>query len=155
MPSAWTRFRAAVNPLARRLGLYTAYPLGTPEHIGTVEQSMDEARSFLDHCGYEPQWLSAAKRHPRTDQLHDLSYRRVPNQHPSEATGTRLAREFEPQECQYHTHWFHDLEGIEVFSHYELRPDFWRPTLSLIRLRKHYRPAYGTEYLLGVTDLEL
>lgn len=145
MPSAWTRLRAAADPLARRLNAYTAYSLTPDEYVGRID---GDVRAFLRSHGYEPQYLSAAKRHPETNALHDLSYRRVPTAHPAGVT-TALTRNWRPAQCQYHVHVF----GHECFSHYELRPDFWPPNPR--RLREHYRPTAGSTYLRGVTDLDL
>lgn len=161
MPSAWTQLRAALDPIARRYNLYTAYRVEWPEHVGTVDgMDVETARWFLDDVGYVPQFLSAAKAWPESEQpwsnddLHDLSYRRVPERHPSEAYDTEL--EYWPSGlCQYHVHVFVRDGVAYFFSHYELRPDFLRPYPSIPRLREHYRPTYGETYLRGVTDLEL
>ena len=51
MPSTWTRTRAAVNPLAKRLGFYTAYPLSAGERIATIDTSAREARARLVQQG--------------------------------------------------------------------------------------------------------
>lgn len=156
MPSVWTRARAAIDPLARLAGYYTAYPLTEPEYIGRVEDvTIEDARVYLDTSGYTPQYLSAAKKHPRTGWLHDLSYRRVPTQHPEQARGSVLTRRYEPEACQLHTHWFKTRDGFDVYSHYELRPDLFQPSFDLERLKTHYSPSYGDTYLRGVTDLKI
>lgn len=158
MPTPWTLARAAVDPLARRLGYYTAYPLGQAEHVGALGNgfTLADARTCLRQNAYEPQALSAAKRHPQTDALHDLSYRRVPTRHPPEALGSTLEARYAPRECQYHTHvWQTDNGGPVFYSHYEARPDLFRPAVDVGRLRTHYRPEYGETYLRGVTDLDL
>lgn len=165
MPSAWTELRAAADPVVRPYNLYTAYPLTRAEHIGTVAGSVDELREFLVDAGYGPQYLSAAKAHPDASQpwtssdLHDLSYRRVPAEHPPatihDGEMLRIAREFRPAECQYHVHAFGRGGVLECYSHYEVRPDFLRPSISIRRLQTHYRPEYAQDYLRGVTDLEL
>lgn len=157
MPSPWTLARAAADPLARPLNLYTAYPLHGTEHVGTTHDlSLDDARHYLRQHNYEPQYLSAAKRHPVTGALHDLSYRRVPAKHPALVVNERLAREYRPEACQYHVHAFRwDTGRIDWFSHYEARPDPFRPAFDLQRLRTHYRPAYGRDYFRGLTDLDL
>lgn len=154
MVSSWTRLRDAVDPLTRELlGLYAAYDLDPDELARTAPwRTKDEARSFLRERGYEPQHLSAAKRHPDDGRLHDLSYRRVPSVHPPEVDATAL-QDWPPDACQYHAHVFVYDSGADVFSHYELRPDFFAPSFSIQRLRTHYRPRYGQDYLLGVSDL--
>ena len=159
MPSPWTRLRAAVHPHARRLlGLYEAYPLNQEEYVGTLGNgyTLADARHYLRQNGYTPQYLSAAKRHPQTGALHDLSYRRVPTRHPPAALDTALEARFAPAACQYHAHVFQTADGGPVFySHYEARPDPLRPAVDLARLRTHYRPTTGETYLEGVTDLQL
>lgn len=154
MVSTWTRLRAAVDPIVRPYHLYTAYPLGSPEYVGTVLGSVDDVRQLLVEAGYEPQYLSAAKEHPETGQLHDLSYRRVPDEHPEEAEGTAVGT-WRPIDCQYHFHAFATADGVDGFSHYELRPDFWSPEFDVERLEIHYHPTYDDDYLRGVTDLDL
>jgi len=153
MPTPWTELRALADPIARQFGYYTAYPLHVDEYLGTFDLS--DVIAFLRNNGYSPQRLSAAKRHPETNQLHDASFRRVPSEHPAGARGTRIADLFEPEQCQYHVHAFERENGVEFFSHYEARPDFFQPNVSLTRLRTHYRPDWGETYLIGVTDLEL
>lgn len=147
----WTRFRAAINPFLRRaFGLYSAYPLSPAEYVGTADLSTDDARHYLRQNAYEPQYLSAAKRHPATNQLHDLSYRRVPGTHPPQWT----ADDWSPAECQYHVHVFAVDDRAEFFSHYETRPDIFAPRVDIERLRTHYRPTNKT-YRRGVTDLDV
>lgn len=158
MPSVWTRLRAAADPVLRRTaGLYTAYPLHGAEHIGTTHDlTLADARHYLRQNGYEPQYLSAAKRHPVTGALHDLSYRRVPDKHPALLVNEPLAQDYRPNACQYHAHLFRwDTGRIDWYSHYEARPDLTRPSVDLDRLRTHYRPRYGLDYFRGVTDLDI
>lgn len=162
MPSTWTELRGAIDPLVRPFDLYTAYPLSEKERIGTTPtgpKGVDRARRRLRDRGYEPQYLSAAKRHPRTGQLHDLSFRRVPHEHPFEIlkpdAEAFAIQSWRPAECQYHVHVFDLGDVLDWFSHYELRPDFFKPDLDVVRLTTHYRPRYGEEYLRGVTDLGL
>lgn len=146
MPSAWTRLRAALDPLARRVNLYTAYDIGHDEYVGAfdAEMGLADVRHSLRQNAYEPQYLSAAKRLPGTGQLHDLSYRRVPTTHPEAWSVDRYA----PSDCQYHVHVFESADGGPLaFSHYEVRP-FADP-------REHFRPTYGSTYLRGVSDLDL
>jgi len=56
---------------------------------------------------------------------------------------------------QFHVHLWHRDGRVEVFSHYELRPDVFRPTFDLERLREHYRPAWGKTYHPGVGEFDL
>jgi hypothetical protein len=161
MPSTWTRVRARVNRILPE-PLYTAYRIGPDERVGRVSGSVDAARSLLRDSGYEPQHLSAAKARPSAttpfddDDLHALSYRRIPTEHPDE-----WAREdWRPDQCQYHVHAFERADGTDLFSHYELRPHLLplrdeSVTTALRRLRTHYRPEYGRDYLRGVTDLDV
>ena len=155
MVSLWTDIRAAADPFARRLGGYTAYRLSTMEYVGRVRYPLGvhDARDHLESKGYEPQALSAAKRHPNTGALHDLSYRRVPEEHPDGADGATIADAYDPDECQLHVHVFETAGWLEWFSHYELRPDVFRPSFSYDRLAEHFRPTPGETYLRGVTDL--
>lgn len=155
MPSRWTRFRALLDPLARLFGYYTAYSLSSPEYVGTLKQSIPETHNYLKHNAYQPQRLSAAKRHPDHGRLHDLSLRYIPSTHPDGALGTPLAQEFDPEECQFHVHIFRTAEGVDVFSHYESRPDLMRPNISRKRLRTHYRPTWDETYLRGITNLDI
>ncbi len=155
MPSIWTKFRIAVNPIARRFNQYTAYTIRDPERIGAIQEDVPGTREYLRACGYEPQFLSAAKKHPQTGQPHDLSYRRVPDSHPPGTGDKLIAENFRPQECQFHVHAFHVADQMQLFSHYEARPDLLSPEVDISRLRTHYRPEYGQEYIRGISDLEI
>lgn len=155
MPTPWTELRVALDPIARRFNHYTAYRIREAERIGTTGRDVASTREYLRQQGYEPQYLSAAKRHPDTGQAHDISYRRVPESHPPAADGRDVAEKFTPEECQFHVHAFATGGQVELFSHYEARPDFFSPTWDVARLRTHYRPVYGEEYLRGVTRLEV
>jgi hypothetical protein len=157
MTTFWTRLRGALNP-ALPDGWYTAYDLGAAEHVATTRLSVPALRETLRMGGYERQRLSAAKRHPQTGQLHDLSMRRVPDEHPDAVRGTRITA-WPARACQFHVHAFRlDTDTLGpvtwVGSHYELRPDFFRPRPSVQRLHEHYKPEYGQTYHRGVTDVE-
>lgn len=141
-----TRVFAALDPLLRSVGLYSAYALSTEEFVGRVSTGIRGARRHLREREYSRHWLAAAKRHPRTGELDDGSYRRIPTEHPPNVAGTDLA-DYAPRDCQYHVHFFQTDRGVEVYSHYELRP--------LLHPREHYRPRYASTYLKGVTDLIL
>jgi len=155
MASFWTKLRVKLNPRAKSVGQYTKYTMDEEEFVAAVTWDLDQLRSRLRDWGYEPQKLSAAKTHHTTGQPHDLSYRRVPEEHPELAEDRRVGQEYEPNECQYHVHAFVMDSEIEVYSHYEARPDFLWPRPSLERLDTHYRPDYGEDYLKGVTDLDI
>ena len=148
------------GPLRRLSGgrLYYAYGLETAEGVGTVDSTYWNgdycSRVVVDHLksgGYErpPRLagipLEAAKTHPDTGQVHDVSLRRVDPDNPTR---------------QYHIHLF-EVDGVvEVFSHLEMRPDF-RPVAgesladAYERLQEHLRPSWsshwgdGTTYVLG------
>jgi len=144
------------GPLRRLSGgrLYYAYELEKAERVGAVDSaywgSDYSRRVFIDHLksgGYErpPTFggipLEAAKTHPDTRQVHDLSLRRVDPDNPRR---------------QWHIHLF-EVDGVVmVFSHYELRPDFgrvgkesWREAYE--RLKEHKRPSWGSEWGDGTT----
>lgn len=147
MPTPWTELRAALDPFTRRFGYYTAYRLHPAEFIGdgVFQHGIPSAARWLRSMGYRPNWVSAAKRHPETGQLHDLSYRKIPDSHPPNLDEKRIT-DFGPAQCQFHVHAFDMGERIEFFSHYETRP---------IMGWTHYRPEYNSTYLRGVTDLDL
>lgn len=163
MPSPWTRLRLAVDPLVRPV-LYTAYRISHDEYVDAMERqfTIRDARDWLQQNAYEPQYLSAAKYLPGPDRRpHELSYRRVPGEHPPEVEGTALEG-WRPEQCQYHVHVFNsDDSGPLFFSHYEVRPDFFEPRFNVARLHAHYRPTWDRpqvdrsewSYLRGVTDL--
>lgn len=150
--STWTRLRAFVDPLLPK-GLYTVSEVGAKEVVGTMDLTVPELRAYLADRGYRPNPLSSAKRLHTTGQLNDLSMRRIPDTHPDAALGTRLM-DWRPDQCQYHVHAFATDAGTVVGSHYELRPDFFRPRPNIDRLRTHYTAVHGREHLNGVTDLQ-
>lgn len=130
--------------------------------MGRLDRSADAVRALLRERGYEPQRLSAAKARPTASEpfagtdLHLLSYRRVPTDHPDRWS----LDEWRPRQCQYHVHAFDRQDGVDVYSHYELRPHPLPvadedPLTALRRARTHYRPVHGREYVRGVTDLDL
>jgi len=137
------------GPLRRLSGgrLYYAYELEKAERVKTVPNTLDAIAGYLTRRGYEqpPRLagipLEAAKTHPETGQVHDLSLRRVDPDNPTR---------------QFHIHLF-EVDGVvEVFSHYELRPDFgrigkesWREAYT--RLKEHKRPSWGSEWGDGTT----
>jgi hypothetical protein len=150
------RLLSALDPYARRVGLYTAYRLTEPERLGAVAEPggvAGVARRLRDR-GYGPQWLAAAKRHPAdADRVAVGSYRRVPARHPD--VDARLVDDWRPVDCQFHVHPFPDGDGVDLYGHYELRPDLLAPRADPARLRTHYRPTWGETYLRGVLDPRL
>jgi len=136
-----------LDPIARRIGLYTSYELDESEYIGRGPPGL--IRKLLDR-GYEnpPTFmgipLAAAKEHPETGRVHDYSLRRI-------GTNPRM---------QYHVHlWYAESsKDLHAYSHYEFRPDFARvgdeTTGEMInRLRTHYWPDYSNgEYIQGKAD---
>lgn len=166
-PSAWTQLRARVDPFTRRtLGLYSAYELTPEEYVTTVGNDNNALSKLCRDIGYEPQVLSAAKRHPGSGRLHVMSLRRRPSTHPPAALGSGLD-DYDPRECQLHLHAFNtDVSGfVDVFTHYELAPDLRRLGNetwggALARWREHYRPQYDFDhvdfgvvtYLRGIQD---
>src|SRR6056297_612785 len=139
-----------LDPIARRIGLYTSYELDEREYIGRGPPGL--VRKLLDR-GYEkpPTFagipLAAAKEHPETGRVHDVSLRKIDEDNPR---------------MQYHIHYWIERSGkgakAEIYSHYEYRPDFARvadeTTGEMIeRLRTHYRPDYTNgEYIQGKAD---
>ena len=132
-----------INPLANLFGFYTAYTLTVPEFIGVTQS--DNLRETLLRQGYEPPpklWiipLSAAKTHPVTGDIHAWTLRQIDSDSPRH---------------QYHIHVFTTDTGLSVASHYELRPDLKRIAGEthkerMDRLRTHYRPVWGDEYIRG------
>jgi len=139
--------RRLLNPVANRLGFYTAYTLDRRERVGTLPVSPLEwsAYGYTTNPSLLGVPLSAAKIHPETNKTHDISLRKVDPQN---------------KRKQWHIHVFKQGTKMEVFSHYEFRPD---PTTvgdeDIVemkqRLKTHYRPEWGDEYRMGVVDSDL
>jgi hypothetical protein len=137
----------AINPIARRLGGYTAYTLSEREYVGTVENDSDlqtvlRSRGYGDAPRVLGIRLQATKLHPESGDVHDWALRKVSPVDES---------------MQYHIHGWQSSAGTEIFSHYEYRPDL--AALSgesqserESRLRTHYRPTWGTDYIRGKRD---
>lgn len=144
----------------KHLGVYVAYQLHQMEKAGTrwTPRGRQDVVQHLREHGYEYNVLAAAKRHPDDDRIDVGSYRRVPNEHPDvtayDRGGASIVEEWAPEDCQYHVHLFDtEVEGlVELYSHYELRPDLFDPNFSPSRVRIHYRPTQHENYLYGVTD---
>lgn len=137
-----------VDDLLEPLGLYAAYELGEREFVGDVWLPLGayDAEQYLLENGYEPSTLAALKYHPETGEPDDASLRRVDPESPR---------------WQWHVHLFEQGSGfVNIFSHYELRPDLGAVDDETLaeryeRLREHYRPTWGMEqrddvtYILG------
>lgn len=148
-----------IDRFSRPVGAYAAYRLDSAEYVGSTDLDVAGAIDALHDRGYEPAGvLAALKWHPDvTHRSDDGSYRKVAEQHPPDLDCT-LTREWRPSECQYHVHIYGFRDRTEVFSHYELRPDLLAPTVSIERLRTHYRPTYYSSdpehatYVQGLTS---
>ena len=161
-----------LDPIARRFGFYLSYTLDESEFIG--ETDIDTANVFnepenmnppfvmehdlyqyLEWIGYEQNAtfagisLVAAKQHPKTGRVHDVSMRKI---------------DPENERKQYHLHYWLERSGgvdtVQIASHREYRPDFKRVADESYsemydRLRTHYRPEYGEDYERGVMCDEL
>jgi hypothetical protein len=164
------RLLSTIDPYLRKIGLYSSYTLSKEEFVGTVEintsnvfQDTMNPPFVMEHdfyrrleCfGYEkpPTFLGvpliAAKKHPETARIHDVSLRKV---------------DIENTRKQYHLHyWLESLDDgyeAEIAVHREYRPDITileGETLAQAknRLETHYRPAYGTNYEKGKLDSDL
>jgi hypothetical protein len=142
------QLKKRLNPVAQKAGLYTAYELSLNELVGTYDDVPTGVRNWLFKDGYETApsivgvTLTAAKTHPLTDEVHSYSIRRVDPDNPR---------------WQWHVHLWYVQGATEIFSHYEMRPDFKKidgeDTAEMIgRLKIHYRPEYGREYYRGEAD---
>jgi len=136
-----------LDPIARRLGGYTAYTLGRKEFVGIARTGGSLRRDMLLR-GYEPAprflgvRLQATKKHPVTGDMHDWSLRRVDRDN---------------QRMQYHVHAWERDDCVEVFSHWEFRPDIARVSDESWdemqeRLQTHFAPVYGQDYVRGQAD---
>lgn len=119
---------------AQAVGHYAAYRLDEREYVGTVVEIADAegVADLLEDYGYEFSGLAALKYHPETGAPDDASLRKVDPDRPR---------------WQWHLHLFETADGVEVYSHYEYRPDL-RPVAGeslrecFDRLREHYRPTW-------------
>lgn len=105
--------------------MYTMYQLDAEEYVGTVEMDLSAVTAALKEQGYEYQPFSAKKYHPDDDSLaDDGSYRLLDPDDPDK---------------QWHVHLWETVEGVDVFSHYEYKPEFLTPD-DEPRVAEHYRP---------------
>lgn len=157
------RWLPSVDRLARRFDQYAAYQLSPAEYVGEVwmPNGTADVAGLLASSGYEHNGLSALKYHPENGEAHDRgSFRKVPAEHPEldlASEGEPEILGWDPRECQYHVHLFpgSDPGTVELYSHYEVRPDLFSPSFSIQRKREHYRPTYGETYLQGVACEEI
>lgn len=152
------RFRETLLPaadrLVRPLGFYTAYSIGDEQLARLDDVDAQIALLSFKIAGFEETWLAALKYRSTARRSHDYaSLRYVPEEHP--AVDARIVDEWEPAECQYHVHLFVVDGALEVYSHYEVRPDLLRPSPSIDRLRTHYRPVYGEDYVKGLAPRDV
>jgi hypothetical protein len=135
-----------LHPVAERLGFYTSYQLSKSEFIGASDAP--DSRQQLRRRGYEPVPrllgipLQATKTHPTNGRDHDWALRKVDGSDP---------------QMQYHVHAWRQPEATEIFSHWEYRPDLRQlacetQAMRKARLRTHYRPIYGRDYVQGKSD---
>lgn len=112
--------------------MYAVYQLDEEEYIGTVDADLRETIDYLKQCGYEYQTLAAKKLHPETERSDDGSYRRL---------------DPDDSDKQWHVHLWETDDGVEVYSHYEYKPELWGP-VDEHRVAEHYRPDDNT-YIEG------
>jgi hypothetical protein len=135
-----------LHPVAEQLGFYTSYQLQEAEYIGVSDAS--DSREQLRSRGYErvPRLLGiplqATKTHPASGSDHDWALRKVDDSDP---------------QMQFHVHAWRQPEGTEIYSHWEYRPDLRQldcetHSMRKERLRTHYRPIYGRDYVQGKSD---
>ena len=112
---------------------YGVFRLKPSEFVGSLDVDRSELIALLEARSYSYNSLSAKKLHPVDHISDDGSFRRLD-------PGDRSK--------QWHVHLFERDDGIEVFSHYELRPEPWGP-IDLRRPVDHYWPEWGETCLLG------
>jgi len=169
-PSFQTRLKGLVDRYTPD-SLYTAYELSDEEYIGTFGVNAFTAGGKLAKAGYGllPTifgiHLSAAKRHPETGKLHDVTRRKVPQSQAEIARTDELTRgtdlaDYDHERLQYHAHLFDTPDGTDVFSHLELRSDpypvvgeTWSEAIG--RLMIHYSPTYDQTLLEGASEPKL
>ena len=177
MSRSYQHFLAAIDPTVRRLSrrlperlyageAYTAYGIDLAEYVGTdqfhgTDEQLLAVIDTIREAGYRRhRFVRAAKFHPDAHRAVDHgSFRRIPTEHPPAAEDTPLEA-YDPLRCQHHTHLWPNRDGVERFSHYELRGDIVpvadeSPSEALERMGEHYSPTYGETYLQGVRDPEL
>ncbi len=117
---------------------YGVYRLTDTEYIGTIEADVVDVRELITDCSYSYNLASAKKLHPETSKPDDGSYRRLDPDDPAK---------------QWHVHIW-DKDPVELYSHYEYKPEPWRPW-HIHRSAEHYRPdnqdtaGDGATYIRG------
>lgn len=112
---------------------YGVFTLKPSESVGYLDAELSDVKSLLESRSYSYIPLAAKKLHPEYTRADAGSYRRL---------------DPEDRSKQWHVHLFEHGDGIEVFSHYELRPEPWDP-IDLRRPVDHYWPEWGKTCLLG------
>ncbi|WP_248515799.1 hypothetical protein [Salinarchaeum laminariae] len=130
------RLRHAVGGVADSIlpgRCYGVFTLKPSEFVGSLDVSLAEVRSILEARSYSYNPISAKKLHPELRIPDDGSYRRLDPQDRSK---------------QWHVHLWERPDCIEVYSHYEYRPEPWGP-IDVRRPVDHYWPEWGESCLLG------
>jgi len=136
MPRLQHRLRQTIGGVADAVlpgRFYAVFRLKSPEFVGTLDLDVADLPARFEEHAYSYCPVAAKKLHPETGQPDDGSYRRIDPVNSAK---------------QWHVHVFDRPDGVEVFSHYELRPEPWRP-LDLRRPVEHYWPEWGETCLLG------
>lgn len=151
-------FRSTLLPYLdiplQKIGMYSQYRLSENERIGYYDSGLTSLIERLEDLGYEYKTLSASKLHPKRDISDSGSYRRIPEEHPDINEDAKILN-WSPKSTQYHVHLFEVDDTIEVFSHYELMPDVLTKSVSINRLKTHYRPVWESEYIEGIAESEI
>lgn len=113
--------------------MYAQYRLDDAEFVGRLDGSLEEAEASLEGAGYAYQFFAATKLHPDRDEPDQGSYRRLDPDDPAK---------------QWHVHLWETDSGVDVFSHYEYKPEPWNPW-DVERVSEHYRADYGRTYIEG------
>ena len=148
------QLKKRLNPVAQKAGLYLSYELDESEYVGTMPVFDHEVKYLLENTDYERPptvggvSLTATKLHPERGTVHDATVRKIDPDNPR---------------WQWHVHLWYVVDGApgesyyEVFSHYEMRPDFKKlngedKSEMIGRLKIHYRPEYNVDYFQGRAD---
>lgn len=113
--------------------MYAQYRLDDAEFVGRLDGDLNDAEAALEEARYTYQFFAAKKIHPDRDAADDGSYRCLNPDDPAR---------------QWHVHLWETDSGVEVFSHYEYKPEPWGPWEGE-RVAEHYRAEYGETYIEG------
>lgn len=113
--------------------MYAQYRLDQEEFVGRIDTDLEDVEAYLEGEGYEYQVLAARKLHPEREEADHGSYRCID---PSDGAK------------QWHVHLWETPDGVELFSHYEYRPEPWGPW-DRNRVPEHYRAEWGSTYIEG------